>query len=71
MRTFLFRVDYPDRVPFEKSRSLEGEAEAIAYARQLLIDWPDCAAIDVLQAGELVDRICGGDRVRRTAAEGH
>ena len=57
MRMFLFRVDHPNRVPFEKSRSLEGEAEAIAYARQLLADWPDCAAIEVLQAGELVDRL--------------
>ena len=57
MRTFIFRVDQPDRDPFEKSRELEGDAEAVAYARQLLIDWPDCAAIDVLQAGELVDRL--------------
>ena len=57
MRTFHFRVDHPNREPFEKSRALEGEAEAVAYARQLLIDWPDCVAIDVLQAGELVDRL--------------
>jgi hypothetical protein len=33
------------------------ETEAIAYARQLLMDWRDCAAIEVLQAGELIDRL--------------
>ena len=57
MLMFQFKVDHPDRAPFEKSRALAGEAEAVAYGRQLLADWPDCAAIDVLQAGELVDRL--------------
>jgi len=57
MRTFLFRVDHSDRGPVEKSRALEGEAEAVAYARQLLVDWPDCVVIDILQAGQLVDRL--------------
>jgi hypothetical protein len=57
MRTFHFRIDLPGREPFEKSRSLEGEAEAVSYARQLLTDWPDCIAIDVLQTGALVERL--------------
>jgi len=57
MLMFQFRVDLADRDPVEKSRALEDEAQAVAYARQLLSDWPDCAAIDVIQAGELVDRL--------------
>jgi len=57
MLMFQFRVDHADREPIEKSRSLEDEAQAVAYARQLLSDWPDCAAIDVIQAGALVDRL--------------
>jgi len=57
MLMFQFRVDLAGRDPVEKSRALEDEAQAVAYARQLLSDWPDCAAIDVIQAGELVDRL--------------
>jgi len=57
MLMFQFKVDHPDRPPFERSRAVADEAEAVAYGRQLLADWPDCAAIDVLQAGELIDRL--------------
>lgn len=56
MRMFTFRVDHPQN-PFMKSRSLADDAEAVDYARQLLKDWPDCAAIEILEAGELVDRL--------------
>ena len=57
MLIFHFKVDLTGRDPVEKTRALEDEAQALAYARQLLNDWPDCAAIDVIQAGELVDRL--------------
>ena len=57
MLIFHFKVDLTGRDPIEKTRALEDEAQALAYARQLLNDWPDCAAIDVIQAGELVDRL--------------
>lgn len=57
MLMFQFKVDHPDRDPIEKSRALEDEAAAVAYGRQLLHDWPDCAGIDVIQAGELIDRL--------------
>ena len=57
MPLFHFKVDRLHQSPVEKTRTCENEAEAIAYARQLLTDWPDCAAIDVLQSGALVDRL--------------
>ena len=57
MGKFVFRIDHHDREPYERARDLETEIEASAYARQLLKDWPDCAAIDVLLNGELVDRL--------------
>lgn len=57
MRTFRFRVDCPNREPLIKSRQLTDDAQAVAYARQLLTDWPECAMIDVLQGDILIDRI--------------
>jgi hypothetical protein len=46
-----------DRDPIVRSRQLDGEAEAIASARQLVGDWPDCAVVEVRRAGELIERI--------------
>jgi hypothetical protein len=57
MRTFVFRVEHLGRDPVVKTRTLDGDIEASAYGRQLLKDWPDCAAIEISQAGELVDRL--------------
>jgi len=57
MRTFVFRVDQLDREPLLKTRSFGSDAEATAYAQQLLMDWPDCAAVEVSHEGELVDRL--------------
>ena len=57
MRSFVFRIDRPASGPIEKTRAFDRDDEASAYASQLLRDWPDCAAIDVLQAGVLIDRL--------------
>ncbi len=57
MRSFIFRIDRQGAGLFEKTRAFERDDEASAYAAQLLRDWPDCAAIDVLQAGALIDRL--------------
>jgi hypothetical protein len=57
MRSFLFRIDRPGAGLLEKTRAFERDDEASAYAAQLLRDWPDCTAIDVMQAGALIDRL--------------
>ena len=57
MASFLFRIDRPGDAPVGRTRAFERDADASAYARQLLEDWPDCAAVDVLQAGQLIDRL--------------
>ena len=57
MRSFLFRIDQTSGAPVEKTRSFERDQDASDYAARLLLDWPDCAAIDVLQAGVLIDRL--------------
>lgn len=57
MRTFTFRVDQPDNDPVLRTRQLADDTEARAYARQLLADWPDCLAVEVRQADELIDRL--------------
>ncbi|WP_158914149.1 hypothetical protein [Caulobacter sp. S45] len=57
MKPFVFRVDRPEGEPLVRNRNLPSDAEAVAYARQLLNDWPECIAVEVLQAGALVDRL--------------
>jgi hypothetical protein len=57
MTAFTFRVDQPDRDPIERTRALDDDAEAIAYAKQLMQDWPDCLIVDVVREGELLSRL--------------
>jgi len=57
MPIFSFKIDNTGQEPVEKSRPFEQESDALAYARQLLGDWPDCEAIEVFQDGVLVDRL--------------
>jgi hypothetical protein len=57
MRSFLFRIDQASGGLIEKTRAFERDQDASAYATQLLRDWPECAAIEVLQAGVLIDRL--------------
>lgn len=57
LREFRFRIEQTAGEAVMKTRSFVLDAEATAYARQLLKDWPGCASIDVLQAGELMDRL--------------
>ncbi|WP_374346571.1 hypothetical protein [Phenylobacterium sp.] len=55
--SFTFQVDQPDRDPVVRIRRLEGEAEALAFARQLQSDWPDHQMIEVRREGELLIRL--------------
>ncbi len=57
MASFTFRIDQVDRDPTERVRSLEDDGEALAYARRLLEDWPECRIIDVVREGELLGRL--------------
>jgi hypothetical protein len=57
MTAFTFHVDQIDREPIVQTRSLDDEAEAMVYARQLLSDWPECLLIDVRREGELLSRL--------------
>ena len=57
MTAFTFRVDPCDRDPMERTRSFNDETEALAYATQLLKDWPECPVIDVVCDGVLLSRL--------------
>jgi hypothetical protein len=57
MATFTFRIEQSDRDPTERTRALSDEAEAFAYAKQLLKDWPEYRVIDVAQDGALINRL--------------
>ena len=57
MTPYEFRVDRPQAEPLVRSRTLDGPADAMSYARQLLRDWPECIAVEVLQAGDLLERL--------------
>ena len=57
MRPFIFRVDRLDAEPVVRNRTLGGPIEALAYARQLLSDWPECVAVEVLVGDELLERL--------------
>lgn len=57
MTAFTFHVEHPDRDPVVRTRTLDGEADALAFARQLQSDWPDHETIDVLHEGALVTRL--------------
>jgi len=57
MTSYTFHVDQDDRDPVVRTRSMDGDAEAFAYALQLLKDWPDCRMIDVRQEGVLLNRL--------------
>ena len=57
MAAFTFRLAPADRDPMERVRTLDDESAALAYARQLLRDWPECEAVDVVREGELLSRL--------------
>ncbi len=57
MGDFTFHVEHTDREPIVRVRALAGEADAVAYAQQLLRDWPDCEKIDVVEGDHLVSRL--------------
>jgi hypothetical protein len=53
---FTFRFDPSNQPPIERTRNLDGEADALAYGRQILRDWPDCETVEVVRDGELLER---------------
>ncbi len=57
MVLYTFRLDPTKPDSLERQRQLDGDAEAHAYARQLLKDWPDIQAVDVLRDGALLNRL--------------
>lgn len=57
MSAYTFSVEHADREPIVRTRTLPDEAEALAFAQQLLRDWPDCQTVDVRQGEELVTRL--------------
>jgi len=57
MTTFTFRLDHPDQDPIVRTRRMDDEAQAMAYARQMLGDWPESLGVDVTLDGELVSRL--------------
>ena len=57
MTPYEFRVDRPQAEPLVRRSTLDGPADAMSYARQLLRDWPECIAVEVLQAGDLLERL--------------
>ena len=59
MTDFTFHIAPLDQEPTIRTRSLSDDAEALAYARQLLKDWPECRQVDVRRDGELLGRLHG------------
>jgi hypothetical protein len=57
MTAFTFQVDLPERDLVVRTRVLDGEAEALAFAQQLKSDWADYQTIDILPEGELLARL--------------
>ena len=57
MSAFTFRLAPPDRDPVERIRQLEDAGQALAFARQMLQDWPDCESVDVFSDGKLFERL--------------
>ena len=57
MTPFEFRVDRPSAEPLVRSRNLDGPTEAMSYARELLRDWPECIAVEILEGGDLLERL--------------
>lgn len=57
MASFTFQVEQSERPPMVRVRDLDDEAEALAYAQQLLADWTDSPSVDVLHEGHLLTRL--------------
>ena len=57
MASFTFQVEQSEQQPMVRVRDLDDEAEALAYAQQLLADWADSPSVDVLHEGHLLTRL--------------
>ena len=57
MAAFTFQVEHSDRPPMVRTRMFDDEVAALAYAEQLLDDWAESQAIDVLHEGHLLSRL--------------
>ncbi len=57
MGAFTFHVEHVDREPIVRTRNMAHETDALAYAQQLLSDWPDCDKIDVIEGDKLLTRL--------------
>jgi hypothetical protein len=57
MAPYTFRILLPLADAVSRVISLETDAEAVAFGRKLLRDWPDCEAIEIAATGGLVDKL--------------
>ena len=53
--TYTLRLKIPDRPPLIRVRSFERTDHLEIYARKLLLEWPECEAIEILDGDEVIE----------------
>jgi len=57
MTAYTFHIVSPPGQTISRVKTLESDADAVAYGRQLLSDWPECELIEIASPEGMVDRL--------------
>ncbi len=57
MAAYTFRIVMPLEQEVSRVLRLETDNEALEFGRRLLLDWPDCEAVEIAADGGMLDKL--------------